>query len=157
MLIVVSVHSAVLYAYYFFFLMIRRPPRSTRTDTLFPYTTLFLSPIRNRVCSAPPPPLLAGTPSRATPSTSRRLAVTGANLSPPTESPSPYALWPFRPARRCRNDRQGRRRQHRRCRRRGVESGGAGGGCGRRRYGGKENGRAWWRETGGQEGEDLGR
>src|SRR3546814_14060562 len=28
----------------FFFLMIRRPPRSTRTDTLFPYTTLFRSP-----------------------------------------------------------------------------------------------------------------
>src|SRR3546814_13374131 len=25
----------------FFFLMIRRPPRCTRTDTLFPYTTLF--------------------------------------------------------------------------------------------------------------------
>src|SRR3546814_16140552 len=25
------------------FLMIRRPPRSTRTDTLFPYTTLFRS------------------------------------------------------------------------------------------------------------------
>src|SRR3546814_12433637 len=24
--------------------MIRRPPRSTRTDTLFPYTTLFRSP-----------------------------------------------------------------------------------------------------------------
>src|SRR3546814_18238345 len=33
---------------YFFFLMIRRPPRSTRTDTLFPYTTLFRS-------SGPPP------------------------------------------------------------------------------------------------------
>src|SRR3546814_14456955 len=30
----------------FFFLMIRRPPRSTRTDTLFPYTTLFRSPAR---------------------------------------------------------------------------------------------------------------
>src|SRR3546814_12701346 len=29
--------------YCFFFLMIRRPPRSTRTDTLFPYTTLFRS------------------------------------------------------------------------------------------------------------------
>src|SRR3546814_186764 len=29
--------------YVFFFLMIRRPPRSTRTDTLFPYTTLFRS------------------------------------------------------------------------------------------------------------------
>src|SRR3546814_7553867 len=27
----------------FFFLRIRRPPRSTRTDTLFPYTTLFRS------------------------------------------------------------------------------------------------------------------
>src|SRR3546814_4252363 len=26
--------------------MIRRPPRSTRTDTLFPYTTLFRSDIR---------------------------------------------------------------------------------------------------------------
>src|SRR3546814_3281623 len=29
--------------FYFFCLMIRRPPRSTRTDTLFPYTTLFRS------------------------------------------------------------------------------------------------------------------
>src|SRR3546814_11700825 len=29
-----------------FFLMIRRPPRSTRTDTLFPYTTLFRSSTR---------------------------------------------------------------------------------------------------------------
>src|SRR3546814_7064451 len=31
------------YDIFFFFLMIRRPPRSTRTDTLFPYTTLFRS------------------------------------------------------------------------------------------------------------------
>src|SRR3546814_7850835 len=31
------------YSWLFFFLMIRRPPRSTRTDTLFPYTTLFRS------------------------------------------------------------------------------------------------------------------
>src|SRR3546814_13725256 len=31
--------------------MIRRPPRSTRTDTLFPYTTLFRSP-RRLVCRA---------------------------------------------------------------------------------------------------------
>src|SRR3546814_3536159 len=30
----------------FFFLLTRRPPRSTRTDTLFPYTTLFRSPER---------------------------------------------------------------------------------------------------------------
>src|SRR3546814_13602765 len=28
---------------FFFFVMRRRPPRSTRTDTLFPYTTLFRS------------------------------------------------------------------------------------------------------------------
>src|SRR3546814_8131050 len=35
--------SSVWYYVLFFFLMIRRPPRSTRTDTLFPYTTLFRS------------------------------------------------------------------------------------------------------------------
>src|SRR3546814_13378795 len=39
---VVSCHLNT--AFCFFFLMIRRPPRSTRTDTLFPYTTLFRSP-----------------------------------------------------------------------------------------------------------------
>src|SRR3546814_9088736 len=41
-------HSYYLFHVYisldgFFCLMIRRPPRSTRTDTLFPYTTLFRS------------------------------------------------------------------------------------------------------------------
>src|SRR3546814_18078648 len=49
--------------YLFFFLMIRRPPRSTRTDTLFPYTTRFRSLDRkfdeprepNTVAEAPPP------------------------------------------------------------------------------------------------------
>src|SRR3546814_20660428 len=34
---------------FFFFLIILRPPRSTLTDTLFPYTTLFRSPL----CAAP--------------------------------------------------------------------------------------------------------
>src|SRR3546814_5784300 len=43
---------------FFFFLMIRRPPRSTRTDTLFPYTTLFRSrwfhlSVRSSVLAAP--------------------------------------------------------------------------------------------------------
>src|SRR3546814_8663645 len=44
----------------FFFVMIRRPPRSTRTDTLFPYTTLFRShrraaaPSRQQRRTAPP-------------------------------------------------------------------------------------------------------
>src|SRR3546814_19876482 len=36
----------------FFFLMIRRPPRSTHTDTLFPYTTLFRSLHRGAVRAA---------------------------------------------------------------------------------------------------------
>src|SRR3546814_4306952 len=35
--------TTVILSLLFFFLMIRRPPRSTRTDTLFPYTTLFRS------------------------------------------------------------------------------------------------------------------
>src|SRR3546814_21015987 len=36
------------FVFVFFFLMIRRPPRSTRTDTLFPYTTLFRSRPKRR-------------------------------------------------------------------------------------------------------------
>src|SRR3546814_16782255 len=32
-----------IFLFIFFFVMIRRPPRSTRTDTLFPYTTLVRS------------------------------------------------------------------------------------------------------------------
>src|SRR3546814_12742288 len=41
----------------FFFLMIRRPPRSTRTDTLFPYTTLFrsLNAWNDDACGGRPP------------------------------------------------------------------------------------------------------
>src|SRR3546814_1253747 len=35
--------------------MIRRPPRSTRTDTLFPYTTLFRSHARRRRAGGLPP------------------------------------------------------------------------------------------------------
>src|SRR3546814_14092677 len=33
---------------FFFFLIRRRPPRSKRTDTLFPYTTLFRSDVTGR-------------------------------------------------------------------------------------------------------------
>src|SRR3546814_16754049 len=40
---VVLCSIVLLFSFVFFFLMIRRPPRSTRTDTLFPYTTLFRS------------------------------------------------------------------------------------------------------------------
>src|SRR3546814_12875363 len=35
--------------YFFCFLLIRRPPRSTRTDTLFPYTTLLRSQLAHQV------------------------------------------------------------------------------------------------------------
>src|SRR3546814_15648120 len=38
-----------------FFCMIRRPPRSTRTDTLFPYTTLFRSELYGRNLRSPAP------------------------------------------------------------------------------------------------------
>src|SRR3546814_14702696 len=41
--------------------MIRRPPRSTRTDTLFPYTTLFRSPQRLLLCVESGGPAVQGT------------------------------------------------------------------------------------------------
>src|SRR3546814_18607604 len=56
MFIIVVIGAAILYCVLigmmgffrsFFFLMIRLPPRSTRTDTLFPYTTLFRSCLTN--------------------------------------------------------------------------------------------------------------
>src|SRR3546814_8257419 len=40
--------------FFFFFLMIRLPPISTRTDTLFPYTTLFRSVTRGTYLFAVP-------------------------------------------------------------------------------------------------------
>src|SRR3546814_19995112 len=52
---VLFLYFALCRFYYFIccFLMIRRPPRSTRTDTLFPDTTLFRSlPPRDRACAA---------------------------------------------------------------------------------------------------------
>src|SRR3546814_20288686 len=59
--------------------MIRRPPRSTRTDTLFPYTTLFRSLLQS--VSRRPPTL---TPSSTTPTPQMpeadRLALTDAVL-----------------------------------------------------------------------------
>src|SRR3546814_14327628 len=57
---------------FYFFLMIRRPPRSKRTDTLFPYTTLFRSRgdfkkpgSRSKVAfpRRPRPPLSASPPA----------------------------------------------------------------------------------------------
>src|SRR3546814_13253771 len=58
--------------------MIRRPPRSTRTDTLFPYTTLFRSPGSVLSLSPSSPAFFSlGTPRQAT-----------LNLIPPPWQPS---------------------------------------------------------------------
>src|SRR3546814_18483870 len=44
--------TCYIYCVFFFFFMIRRPPRSTLTDTLFPYTTLFRSRDDHRIVRA---------------------------------------------------------------------------------------------------------
>src|SRR3546814_6835949 len=64
-----------LYKQFFFFLMIRRPPRSTRTDTLFPYTTLIRS-----AEGKPPPKFIYNipefhNPTGATMTAARRTAL----------------------------------------------------------------------------------
>src|SRR3546814_8637122 len=62
--------------FYIFFLMIRRPPRSTRTDTLVPYTTLFRSvhlAFIGRVKRYKAPDLLASAVQDLPPSTARLL------------------------------------------------------------------------------------
>src|SRR3546814_11956239 len=61
------------------FLMIRRPPRSTRTDTLFPYTTLFRSLGRNRAGAGDEAPARWKVPL-ATPGRRGDEAVGGASL-----------------------------------------------------------------------------
>src|SRR3546814_9046263 len=69
----------LVYCFIFFFLMIRRPPRSTRTDTLFPYTTLFRSTTPNEYwvdSSAPRPSAFS------------RKALTWTGSSPPNASQS---------------------------------------------------------------------
>src|SRR3546814_5879442 len=65
--------------------MIRRPPRSTRTDTLFPYTTLFRSSLilARRIAKATPlafvrPPIAAW---RETPARHRSTQMTGSTRS----------------------------------------------------------------------------
>src|SRR3546814_4743276 len=69
----------------FFFLMIRRPPRSTRTDTLFPYTTLFRS-VPKTPKEARPPVMLGTTSDCRTGSFFHRRAAT-TSLGPlPTSS-----------------------------------------------------------------------
>src|SRR3546814_18287440 len=56
----------LLFFLWVFFLMIRRPPRSTRTDTLFPYTTLFRSATGARRQGEPCPSPRPARPLRHT-------------------------------------------------------------------------------------------
>src|SRR3546814_17262163 len=79
-----------LYHIVFFFLMIRPPPRSTRTDTLFPYTTLFRSASAS-VCSSASPCL--GGPQRGFPQSWERTVMFSAachrlGAGPAEECPS---------------------------------------------------------------------
>src|SRR3546814_1726751 len=82
------------YMFIFFFLKIRRPPRSTRTDTLFPYTTLFRSqapaggsarrcrrtPGRWRLCRQARLPQPARKPSRAVPPAGQRRSLASTHV-----------------------------------------------------------------------------
>src|SRR3546814_9352137 len=98
-----------------FFLMIRRPPRSTRTDTLFPYTTLFRSEVgRQGGAQSPAVPVddddSSSHASRYPPSTFRTAPVTNAAASearnwyaPARSVASPqrsWAVWPSTAAER---------------------------------------------------------
>src|SRR3546814_19462678 len=74
-----------------FFLMIRRPPRSTRTDTLFPYTTLFRSAPWH-VCHFPRL-LLVTCPSQGQRSHKARYAPLPCRAGRPSRSTSTTARW----------------------------------------------------------------
>src|SRR3546814_10285674 len=72
------------FCYFVFCLLIRRPPRSTRTDTLFPYTTLFRSGAPTLLsaqtpCTALTPP----APLRSRPAAARSRSA----LSTPAAAP----------------------------------------------------------------------
>src|SRR3546814_17712529 len=69
----------------FFFLMIRRPPRSTRTDTLFPYTTLFRS-------TNPSLDTTHTTAGRALVETHSYIISTGAHAVPATANANLFAV-----------------------------------------------------------------
>src|SRR3546814_9771567 len=74
--------------------MIRRPPRSTRTDTLFPYTTLFRSPRPTPVLASAAPThgsMLIGSPLDSSPDFQGgpALPIAAAPTSPPYDVPQP--------------------------------------------------------------------
>src|SRR3546814_17702336 len=90
--------------------MIRRPPRSTRSDTLFPYTTLF----RSRPAPRRPPvaaqALGDGGDLQPLPEPDRAWAAEAVGRDPPADSPSAGELLPD-PLRTGRNPRGARGRR----------------------------------------------
>src|SRR3546814_11835664 len=68
----------------FFFLILRRPPRYTRTDTLLPYTTLFRSPTSSRP---------ARWPGSRSPIASRVRVSRSVAPPPPEAAPMPRTLF----------------------------------------------------------------
>src|SRR3546814_8815968 len=88
--------------------MIRRPPRSTRTDTLFPYTTLFRSSISSSAGSTGIGTTRAFLPKAGRASGSTATARAGGSKCPPmarrrspppskrvTDSPPTMRRWPL--------------------------------------------------------------
>src|SRR6056297_2057186 len=79
----------------FLFLMMRRPPRPTRTDTLFPYTTLFRAARRSprwppaRPGQAGPGPGQAGPPAFARSRRPTRAADADRRAAAPAAGPTP--------------------------------------------------------------------
>src|SRR3546814_20731544 len=71
---------------HFVFLMILRPPVSTRTDTLFPFTAPFRSPTATAEPSATLPPVLI--PTFSAPTTGVRPTRTGSALLTSTQTPT---------------------------------------------------------------------
>src|SRR3546814_18927356 len=92
--------------FYLFVLMIRRPPRSTRTDTLFPYTTLCRSSQPQRLASIRNTPITPAAPAIAVRILSGRAIQCGAS----NRASEPKA--PFSPLRTT--DRSISRSHHRR-------------------------------------------
>src|SRR3546814_9373147 len=80
------------------FLRIRRPPRSTRTDTLFPYPTLFRSRLRARA-------VRFGLQEQGRPASARRRCRLSAE-------PARHSAGPGHDARRNGRDAQGRSEEH---------------------------------------------
>src|SRR3546814_2750502 len=74
--------------FFIFFLMIRRPPRSTRTDTLFPYTTRFRSHLPSRLGR------LEAIVVQPLPRTGNRLETESTYIELHAEGPPDFAVFP---------------------------------------------------------------